>query len=79
MSGILGQILGSVLGGKQDGQSGGSPLAGILQQVLQSNGGGLAGIVSQFEAAGLGDVVRSWIGTGANAPVSGEEIGRVFA
>jgi len=77
MSGFLGQILGSVLGGQQAGQ--GSPLAGILQEVLQSKGGGLASIVSQFEAAGLGDVVRSWVGTGANVPVSGEQIGRVFS
>jgi uncharacterized protein YidB (DUF937 family) len=36
--------------------------------------GGLPGLISKFEKGGLGDIVSSWVGTGANAPVSGEQI-----
>lgn len=32
-------------------------------------GGGLADIVSQFNSAGLGDVMSSWVGGGPNKPV----------
>lgn len=36
--------------------------------------GGLGGLVSRFEQAGMGDVVASWIGSGNNAPVSGDQL-----
>jgi uncharacterized protein YidB (DUF937 family) len=81
MSGLLGQILGSVLGGAQSGQS--SPVAGILQQVLATRdsqgNSGVAAIVSKFESAGLGTQVQSWVGTGANTPVSPDHINQVFS
>jgi uncharacterized protein YidB (DUF937 family) len=75
MSGFLGQVLGGLLGGQAQGQS--SALAGILEQVL-SGSGGLGGLVSQFQRAGLGDAVQSWVGAGQNQPVSPEQIGQVF-
>jgi len=75
MSGFLGQVLGGLLGGQAQGQS--SVLAGILQQVLSSSGG-LEGLVSRFERAGLGNAAQSWIGTGQNQAVSPEQIGQVF-
>ncbi len=37
-------------------------------------GGGLNGLLESFQQKGLGQAVQSWIGTGANAPVSGEEV-----
>lgn len=80
MSGILGQLLGGVLGNQQGG--GGQPssggLAAVLQQVLASDGGGVTALVQRFEAAGLGSQAQSWIGTGGNAPVTPEQIDRVF-
>lgn len=36
--------------------------------------GGLSGLVSQFTSKGLGDVIGSWVGTGKNLPVSGDQI-----
>ncbi|MFC5523306.1 YidB family protein [Polaromonas jejuensis] len=36
--------------------------------------GGLGGLVSKFEQAGLGGAINSWIGGGPNQPVSGEQI-----
>ena len=78
MSGILGQVLGGWMGGGQQGQS---PMVAILQQVLASREGnqtGLSALISRFEAAGLGQQAQSWVGTGANQPVSHDQIGQVF-
>jgi uncharacterized protein YidB (DUF937 family) len=80
MSGFLGQILQGVLGGGQPGQT--SPISGILQQVLAVRDGdnqGVAAIVSKFQAAGLGQHVQSWVGTGENVPVSADQVGQVFS
>ena len=43
-----------------------------------STHGGLGGLITKFQQAGLGDVVNSWIGQGANQPVSGEQITQVL-
>ncbi|HEY7577221.1 MAG TPA: YidB family protein [Acetobacteraceae bacterium] len=77
MSGYLGQMLGSIMGGQQGGRQ--TAIAGILQQVLASDGGGVAGLVSRFEAAGLGAHAQSWVSEGDNKPVSAEQIGQVFS
>lgn len=74
MSGLLGQVLGSVLGG-QGGQP--SALAGVLQQVVAGQGG-VGGLVSRFQAAGLGGQAQSWVGTGENAPISPDQVGQAF-
>jgi uncharacterized protein YidB (DUF937 family) len=50
-----------------------------LQQLLAANGGGVASVISQFEAAGLGSNAQSWVSPGANQPVSAEQIGEVFS
>jgi uncharacterized protein YidB (DUF937 family) len=68
MSGIdLGSILKSLQGGSGD------QLAGGLQALL-GKAGGLQGILGQLERSGLGDQVRSWIGTGQNKQVSAQQI-----
>jgi uncharacterized protein YidB (DUF937 family) len=78
---LLGQLIGGVLGGNQASAS--SPIAGILQQVMamkdSQGNSGVAAIVSKFTAAGLGSQAQSWVGTGANAPVTAEHIGQVFS
>ena len=53
-----------------EGQSG---LMGVVMGLVNQQGG-LSGLVSQLSQGGLGDAVKSWIGTGANQPVSGEAI-----
>jgi uncharacterized protein YidB (DUF937 family) len=77
MSGLIGQLLGKILGGQQEGQP--TAIAGVLQQVLTANGGGVASLVSRFEAAGLGSHAQSWVSTGENLPVSADQIGKVFS
>jgi uncharacterized protein YidB (DUF937 family) len=57
------------LGGKQ-GQEGG--LASL--QKLFSSSGGLQGITSRLTNHGQGQQVQSWVGTGTNQPVSGQQM-----
>ncbi|HEY2257488.1 MAG TPA: YidB family protein [Variovorax sp.] len=84
---IMGQVLGGTQAQPQDGSvaSGGSAagglgnlgdLAGALGGLLANNGsqGGLGGLVSKFEQAGMGDVINSWVGKGANMPISGNQL-----
>jgi uncharacterized protein YidB (DUF937 family) len=40
--------------------------------------GGLSGLVEKMTAGGLGHVVQSWIGTGANLPISADQIQAVL-
>jgi len=65
----------------QPGALGGSDLLGAIVGMLgqQSGGiGGLGGLLQKFEQAGLGHVASSWIGTGANQPVSPDQLGGVL-
>lgn len=41
---------------------------------LIGGGGGLGGLVKAFQGNGMGDIVSSWVGTGANLPVSPDQI-----
>lgn len=36
--------------------------------------GGVQGLLKHFEQAGLGNVVQSWLGTGQNQPINGEQV-----
>ncbi len=85
---------GSMLGQQQQQpQQGGGGLAGMLGGagglgallpvvvgMLANDGkmGGLGGLMEKFNQAGLGDQMSSWVGTGANAPVSGDQISSVL-
>jgi uncharacterized protein YidB (DUF937 family) len=85
--GLFDSVLGQVLGGGQQSPQGGASggmdmgaIAGALGGLLANNGsqGGLGGLVSKFEQAGMGQVVNSWIGKGENAPISGGQLGDVL-
>lgn len=83
--GLLDSVLGSVLGGgqAQAPQGGGAGaliqiVAGMLANNPGAGGGGLGGMVEQFQRGGLGDVMNSWIGTGQNQPISPDQLGNVL-
>ncbi|MGW0658987.1 YidB family protein [Streptodolium elevatio] len=72
--GSLGGLLGGALGGSGGGQN---QLLKTVLGMLQgggSGGGGLGGLLSQLNAGGLGDQTKSWVDSGRNQPVSGQEI-----
>jgi uncharacterized protein YidB (DUF937 family) len=69
---LLDQLLGGLTGVS------GSPLQGVLINMLGAGGnqtggagGGLGGLLSSFQQAGLGHLVQSWVGNGPNQPVLG--------
>ena|SRR5581483_8927552 len=58
--------------GLLDGVMGGV-VGSLVTEVLQRHGG-VQGVVQQFESKGFGPTVRSWVGTGANQPISPDQI-----
>lgn len=55
----------------------GAEMATVVNSLIQQHGG-IQGIVSQFEKQGLGPTVRSWVSTGANQPISPDQVHQVF-
>ncbi len=71
----IGSQLANAVSGQQNMGTGHLDIMGLVSSLLnQPETGGLAGLVSTFQSKGLGDIVASWIGTGANLPVSAEQI-----
>ncbi len=75
LDGVLGNLVGS-LGGNDPKQ--GNLLNSVMGMVTGSQGGGIGGILSAFQGGGLGHIVESWISTGANLPVSAQQIEQVL-
>ena len=52
----------------------------VLVGMLANDGklGGLGGLMEKFNNAGMGDAVKSWVGAGENAPISGDQMGQVL-
>ena len=65
-----------LLDGVVDGVIGAELLSVVKGYV--DNHGGLQGLVNQFEQHGLGETVQSWIETGRNLPISGEQLQKVL-
>ena len=72
MSGFLGS-----LEGLMQNQTHADAAGGLLSTAF-SSAGGLSGLMSRFQSAGLGDKMQSWTGSGANLPLAAEEVTRVF-
>ena len=85
MAGVLQGLLG---GGQQGGmgqqgmgqQGMGQPGMGQpgMGQGMPGMAGGLGGLLSAFEGAGLGHIAQSWIGNGPNQSVSPDQLTSVF-
>jgi uncharacterized protein YidB (DUF937 family) len=73
--GILDSLLGSMMGGAQG--AGQSPLLTAALQIIQQNGG-LPGIISKFQQGGYGQQIDSWVGTGGNMPINGNQLQEVL-
>src|SRR5271168_3264273 len=66
--GMFDGILGGVVGAE---------MATVVNGLIEKHGG-VQGIVAQLEQQGLGGTVRSWVGTGANQPISADQIHQAF-
>ncbi len=73
--GLMDQI-GSAIGGKSGGADthNNSLMDSAIGLISGSGSGGLGGLLENFKSKGLGNEASSWVGTGANQPVSGEQI-----
>jgi len=61
------------------GQLGAAVLPAVLGEVMGTGSqGGLNAIVAKLEQAGLGDQVKSWIGTGQNLPITADQVRQVL-
>ena len=72
--GLFDSVAGAVLG-KLGGEQGG--IAQVAMEMFNQHGG-LNGVLEKFKEGGLGDVAASWVGTGANLPISAEQISSVL-
>ncbi|HTP40422.1 MAG TPA: YidB family protein [Steroidobacteraceae bacterium] len=66
--GFLDGVLGGVVGAEMV-----TVVSGLI-----ARHGGVQGIVTQMEQQGLGNTVKSWIGTGPNQPISPDQVHQVF-
>ena len=66
--GMFDGVLGGIVGGG---------MVSVVSGILEKHGG-LQGVVSQFERNGLGGTIQSWVGTGANQPVSPQDLQRAL-
>ena len=74
---IIGAATGSAQGTAAPGAAGGmdaQQLMAVVAQLLQQSGG-LQGLLAKLQAGGLGEAAQSWVGTGANQPVSADQLG----
>nr|WP_129642911.1 YidB family protein [Peristeroidobacter agariperforans] len=81
--GLLDQISGAVggmLGQGQAGAQGSGVNSGLLQQVIGMLGtpGAMSNITKGFHGAGLDNVLQSWVGTGQNLPITGDQVKQVL-
>ncbi len=55
----------------------GAEMATVVNGLIEKHGG-VQGIVAQLEQQGLGNTVKSWVGTGANQPITPDQIHQAF-
>jgi len=94
LDGILGNVLGSAVGGSPSLQRSnplgeilhslgggnaaqGSTLLTAVMSMVQQNGG-LPGVLDMFRQKGLAQQADSWVGTGANASITADQLQHVF-
>ena len=78
--GLLDSLAGQVLNSLNTAQGGshGGLLDAVTTLLNDPQHGGLSGLVSAFEQQGLGGIVASWIGTGQNQAISGDQLQAVL-
>lgn len=77
--GLLDSITGQVSGVLSNATGSAKPdIMEAISGLLGPESGGLQGLVAKFREKGLGDIIASWIGTGQNLPISGEQLQSVL-
>jgi len=58
--------------------AGSNPEAVAVLEMIQNHPGGINGLVQAFQSNGLGAVVNSWVGNGANQSVTPDQLQQVL-
>jgi len=74
--GLLDNLENQAVSGLLGGNS--SPLVTSILQMIQSQPGGLQGLVQSFHDKGLGGLVSAWVSTGPNPPATADQIQQVL-
>ena len=72
--GLFDDLAGKALGAIQGTGAESGVLGSVIGTLLDKNTGGLSALVQNFTQKGLGDIVSSWVSTGANLPVNPDQI-----
>lgn len=70
-------FLNDLLSGGQGNQAGGSSLVSVAGQLIE-RAGGVQGLVAMLQQHGLGEAAQSWVGSGSNQAVSGDQLGQAL-
>jgi uncharacterized protein YidB (DUF937 family) len=62
--GLFDGILGGIVGAE---------MATVVNGMIERHGG-IQGVINQFQTNGLGPTVQSWVGTGANQPITPAQV-----
>jgi uncharacterized protein YidB (DUF937 family) len=65
-------LLDGLLGG-----AAGAEVVSVVNSLIEKHGG-VQGIIAQLEQQGLGNTVKSWVGTGANQAISPDQVHQAF-
>ena len=77
--GLLDAVIGA-LGQSPGGASRSGGQADLISAVvgMLAQGAGLGGLVARMQQSGLGEVVKSWLGSGENQPIAPDALGGVL-
>jgi uncharacterized protein YidB (DUF937 family) len=71
---ILDSLIGQLTGSTSNTSGGQSSLVQVVMNMIQQHPDGLSGLIAKFEQGGLGQEAASWVGTGANLPISAQQL-----
>ena len=72
--GIFDSIVNRLTAGKEELAGAPKSLVEGALEMIDRQKDGFTGVLEKLSASGLGEQVKSWVGTGANLPVSPEQI-----
>jgi len=70
-------FLNDLIGGAQGNAASGGSLISLAGELIQK-AGGVQGLIGMLQQHGLGEAVQSWVGTGSNQAVSGDQLGQAL-
>ena len=70
-------LLDSVLGSLAGNGGGNNALLDSVMDIVNQNGG-IGGLADKFQQGGMGELVKSWISTGENLPISADQLSGVL-